>query len=78
VEGHWFEPGTAQLKIEIVDDQGNNISSPPLLEATVAENGIFEVKLLLEKHIPFRPGCYEVIASVENGPSAATEIFMIA
>ena len=78
VEGHWFEPGTIQVKIEIVDEQGKKVSSPPLIDATVAENGIFELKLLLEKHVPFRPGSYEVTASVQNGPSAATEIFMIA
>jgi len=67
-----------KVKIEIVDEQGKKVSSPPLIDATVAENGIFELKLLLEKHVPFRPGSYEVTASVQNGPSAATEIFMIA
>lgn len=78
VEGHGFNPGTLKLKVTISDEGGNKVSDPPLVDATVSENGIFETKLILTSHIPFKPGRYEVRASVENGPMGVTELFMIA
>jgi len=77
VEGHWFPPGIHQLKITIFDEEGKVVSNPPSLNATVPANGIFETKLLLEKHIPYKNGEYEIHASIAGAESAITQIFMV-
>lgn len=78
VEGHWFPPGQVYVKTNILDEHGNKVSDPPLVPSTVGENGVFEMKLLLSGHIPFKAGRYEVVAHVKDGPLAMTELFMIA
>ncbi len=77
IEGHWFVPSTVKLKIVISDESGNKVCEPPIIPATVSENGIFETKLIMEKAFPFKPGRYEIMVSVENGPSATTELFLV-
>ena len=77
VEGHWFPPGIHQLKITMFDDQRKLISNPHPLDITVSANGIFEAKLLLEKHIPYKKGEYEIHASIAGAEPAITQIFMV-
>lgn len=77
VEGHWFSPGKHSLSIKIVDEEDKVVSAPPPFEVTVSENGIFETKLLLEKHILFKVGTYYISAVADNGPSAMTELEML-
>ncbi len=77
VEGHWFPPGIHQLKIAIFNEQGSLVSNPPPLDVTVPANGVFESKLLLEKHIPYKKGEYEIHASIAGAEQAITQVFMV-
>lgn len=76
-EGHWFTPGKVKITLKVTDSDGKVVSGPPAFEATVSENGIFETKLLLDNHIPFKAGLYFITATIENGPTATTELRMI-
>ncbi len=76
-EGHWFPPGLHELMIRILDEHGNIVSAPPPMEVTVPLNGVFEAKLVLENHIPFKVGEYEVHASIAGTETAVTQFFMV-